>query len=116
MELFHTLFASLLVFVYHCFDRLVINGYLSALTRSENDVYFFREVLDIRELAEEVLGGRSDEYHLRVDAYARKRKIPLGWAEKGVRKQDCTRSWLVRLERENQHCVYFIFKRLEQGQ
>jgi len=35
MELFHRLFGSLLVFVYHGFGRLVINGYLSALTRPE---------------------------------------------------------------------------------
>ena len=26
MELFHELFAGLLLFVYHCFDRMVING------------------------------------------------------------------------------------------
>ena len=29
MELFTKLFGSLLVFVYHCFDRIVIHGYLS---------------------------------------------------------------------------------------
>lgn len=38
MELFQNLFSSLLLFVYHCFDRIVINGYLSALTRPENAV------------------------------------------------------------------------------
>ena len=30
MELFAKLFDSLLVFVYHCFDRIVIHGYLGA--------------------------------------------------------------------------------------
>ncbi len=29
MELFTKLFGDLLVFVYHCFDRIVIHGYLS---------------------------------------------------------------------------------------
>ena len=29
METFTKLFGSLLVFVYHCFDRIVIRGYLS---------------------------------------------------------------------------------------
>ena len=47
MELFHNLFTGLLLFVYHCFDRIVINGYLSALTRPENAVYFFREVVGV---------------------------------------------------------------------
>ena len=33
MELFNKLFGNLLAFVYHCFDRIVIHGYLSALSR-----------------------------------------------------------------------------------
>jgi len=32
MELFAKLYSSLLVFVYHCFDRIVIHGYLSGLS------------------------------------------------------------------------------------
>ena len=116
MELFHRLFAGLLLFVYHCFDRIVINGYLSALTRPENAVYFFREVLGVGAITKEVLRQRTDDYHHWVDAYARKRNIPMEWAEKGVRKEDYVRPWLRRMERQNQHGVYFIFKSLEQGQ
>ena len=33
METFCKLFGSLLAFVYHCFDRIVIQGYLPLLTR-----------------------------------------------------------------------------------
>ena len=36
MELFTKLFGSLLVFVYHCFDRIVIHAYLSGLSRPES--------------------------------------------------------------------------------
>jgi hypothetical protein len=35
MELFAKLFDSLLVFVYHCFDRIVVDGYLGGLSRPE---------------------------------------------------------------------------------
>ena len=42
MALFAKLFDSLLVFVYHYFDRIVIHGYLSGLSRPEQVVYFFR--------------------------------------------------------------------------
>ena len=35
MEWFTKLFGSLLVFVYHCFDRIVINGYLENLSRPD---------------------------------------------------------------------------------
>ena len=47
MDAFTRLFGSLLVFVYHCFDRIVINGYLSNPSRPEQVVYFFRQVLGI---------------------------------------------------------------------
>lgn len=41
METFTKLFGSLLLFVYHCFDRIVIQGYLPLLTRPEHIVHFF---------------------------------------------------------------------------
>ena len=44
METFHKLFGSLLGFVYHCFDRIVIQGYLPLLTRPEHIVHFFRDL------------------------------------------------------------------------
>ena len=116
MELFQNLFSSLLLFVYHCFDRIVINGYLSALTRPENAVYFFREVLGIPAITKEVLRQRTADYNRWVDSYARKRKLPVEWAEKGVRKEDYVQRWLHRLEHQNQHGVYFIFKSMELGQ
>jgi hypothetical protein len=43
VEWFAKLFGSLLVFVYHCFDRIVIHGYLSGLSRPEQVVYTHRE-------------------------------------------------------------------------
>ena len=42
------LFGELLLFVYHCFDRIVINGYLSGLSRPEQVVHFFRQVTFIK--------------------------------------------------------------------
>ena len=39
MEVFSKLFDSLLVFVYHCFDRIVIHGYLGGLSRPEPVVH-----------------------------------------------------------------------------
>ena len=56
MELFTKLFGKLLVFVYHCFDRIVIHGYLSGLSRPEQVVYFFRKVLGVATVGKDVLG------------------------------------------------------------
>ena len=44
MELFTQLFGNLVAFAYHCFDRIVIHGYLTRLSRPEHVVYFFREI------------------------------------------------------------------------
>ncbi|MGH9772052.1 MAG: hypothetical protein ACRD4Q_10200 [Candidatus Acidiferrales bacterium] len=40
METFTKLFGSRLVFVYRCFDRVVINGYLSGISRPGQLVLF----------------------------------------------------------------------------
>jgi len=65
---YHRLFGSLLVFVYHCFDRIVINGYLSALTRPENVVYFFREALGISPITKEALAPKTLVYQEWVES------------------------------------------------
>src|SRR4029434_1908780 len=88
MELFLRLFDDLLVFVYHCFDRIVIHGYLSGLSWPEQVVYFFHEVLGIPVVDKEVLSRRATDYRDWVEAFARNHRIPIEWAEKGVRKED----------------------------
>ena len=115
METFTKLFGSLLVFVYHCFDRVVINGYLSGLSRPEQVVFFFREVLGLPVVDKEVLSRRTNEYRGWVEAYARNHKIPMEWGGKGVRKEDYVLPALRRMEKKNAYGVYFIFKSMEQG-
>lgn len=115
MELFHKLFSSLLIFVYHCFDRMVINGYLSGLSRPEQVVHFFREVVGVGAITKEVLRQRTDDYRNWVEAFARNHQLPIEWAEKGVRKEDHVRRWLERMKRKDRYGVYFIFKSMEQG-
>jgi len=115
MELFAKLFDNLLVFVYHCFDRIVIHGYLSGLSRPEQVVYFFHEVLGIPVVDKEVLSRRTNDYRDWVEAFARNHRIPIEWAEKGVRKEDHVLPVLRRLVKSNTYGVYFIFKSMEQG-
>jgi hypothetical protein len=115
MERFTQLFGNLLVFVYHCFDRIVINGYLNGLSRPEQVVHFVREVLGIPVVGKEVLSQRTHDYQGWVEAYAGNHKIPIEWAEKGVRKEDYVLPALRRLVKNNTYGVYFIFKSMEQG-
>src|SRR6186713_2363483 len=115
METFTKLFGSLLVFVYHCFDRMVIHGYLSGLSRPEQVVHFFRKVVGELVVSKEVLSRRTAEYQKWVEGYTRNHEIPAEWAEKGVRKEDYVRPWLARMEKEQRFGVYFVFKSMEQG-
>ena len=115
MELFAKLFGSLLVFVYHCFDRVVIHGYLSGLSRPEQVVYFFQNVVGEAVIGKEVLSRRTNEYQGWVEAFARNHNTPIEWAERGARKEDYVRPALRRMERQKHHGVYFILKSMEQG-
>ena len=79
MEPFIKLFGDLLVFVYHCFDRIVIHGYLSGLSRPEQVVHFFRRIVGVP--VKEVLSQRTTDYQKWVEAFARNHNIPIEWAD-----------------------------------
>lgn len=115
METFAKLFERFLVFVYHCFDRIVLQGYLPLLTRPEHIVHFFRDVHGQYPITPQVLAKRTLEYRGWVQSYARNHKIPILKAEKGVSKEDCVRPHLRRMERRNQHGVFCIFTSMEMG-
>jgi hypothetical protein len=115
MDVFTRLFGDLLVFVYHCFDRIVIRGYLSSLSRPEQVVYFFRQVVGVPAVSREVLSQRTADYQNWVEAFARNHDLPIEWAEKGVRKEDHVLPWLRRMTRADRYGVYFVFKSMEQG-
>ena len=115
MDLFAKLFGNFIAFVYHCFDRIVIHGYLSALSRPEQVVHFFRQVIGVAVVSKEILSQRTADYQNWVEAFARNHHTPIEWAEKGVRKEDHVRPWLRRMTNKNAYGVYFIFKSMEQG-
>ena len=115
MELFTQLFGDVLAFVYHCFDRIVIYGYLSRLSRPEQVVHFFRQIVGVPAVNKEILSQRTADYQVWVEAFARNHRLPIEWAEKGVRKEDRVVPWQRRMARKGAYGVYFIFKSMEQG-
>src|SRR6201981_609237 len=115
MELFTQLFGDVLAFVYHCFDRIVIYGYLSGLSRPEQVVHFFRNVVGVAAVSREVLSQRTADYQAWVEVFARNHRLPIEWAEKGVRKEDHVLPWKRRMAKQGTYGVYFIFKSMEQG-
>jgi hypothetical protein len=59
METFAKLFGSMLAFVYHCFDRIVIPGHIPLLTRPENIVHFFRDLHQSGPITKDLLRKRT---------------------------------------------------------
>ena len=120
METFRKLFGSLLHLVYHCFDRLVIQGYVPLLTRPEHIVHFFRDVHGIYPITPQALAKRTKEYQRWVESFARNHRIPLEWPDpkmkkKGIRKEDFVRPFFLSMVRRKRFGVYFIFKSMELG-
>src|ERR1700752_4804260 len=115
VEFFTLLFGDLLAFVHHCFDRIVIYGYLSGLSRPAQVVHFFRNLVGVTAVSKEGLRQRTADYQAWVEAYARNHRLPIEWAEKGVRKEDHVLPWQRRLAKQDAYGVYFIFRSMEQG-
>lgn len=115
METFIKMYARMLVLVYHHFDRVMIHGYLSMLSRPENVVYFLRQVVGVPLITKEVLLMRTRIYQSWVEAYAINHTLPIQRAQKKVRKEEVVAPALHRMERQNRYGVYFILKSMEQG-
>src|SRR5690242_9420583 len=58
---------------------------------------------------------RTADYQAWVEAFARNHRLPIEWAEKGVRKEDHVVPWQRRMARKRVYGVYYIFKSMEQG-
>ena len=66
-------------------------------------------------VSKEVLSQRTADYQAWVEAFARNHRLPIEWAEKGVRKEDHVVPWQRRMARKHAYGVYYIFKSMEQG-
>src|SRR5205823_12688426 len=72
MQLFGKLFCSWIQFVYHTFDRIVINGYLDFFRAESHVVVFFQQVRGEPIISKAVLRQRTAEYVRWIEAYAKK--------------------------------------------
>jgi hypothetical protein len=70
MGLFTQLFGNLVAFASHCFDRIVIHGYLTGLSRPDQVVHFFRQVVGVAVIPKETLSQRTVSYQTWVASSA----------------------------------------------
>lgn len=115
METLITLFSPMMVFVYHCFDRIVINGYISMLSRPGNIVYFFQNIMAEKCITKNTLASMTKPYNKMIETYVNEKGVPMEWAQKGVRKEDYVRPYLKAMIRKKLFGVYFVIKSMEQG-
>jgi hypothetical protein len=80
------------------------------LSRPEQVVHFFREVIGVPIVSKEVLGQRTNDYQNWVEAFASNHKIPIEWAQKGIRKGDYVLPWLRRMRKKSAWSSLFHFQ------
>ena len=64
-------------FVYTCWDRIVLSGYIERLQRPENLLYFFHDVVGIDAVEPAVLEQRTKAYKAWVRRITEERGIPV---------------------------------------
>jgi hypothetical protein len=100
-------------FVYTCWDRIVLSGYIERLQRPENLIYFFQDVVGINALEPAVLEQRTHAYKAWVRRITDQRGIPVLAAPRGVRKEELVEPYYRRLK--SVEGVACVLTSLEQG-
>jgi hypothetical protein len=106
-------------FVYHTFDRVVINGYLDHFKLEGNVVQFFHKVKNRPIITKQVLRERTAQYVRWVQSYADNRHLPCHWVpyikRKPVRHEDIVGPALERFRRAGRFGVYYVLMSKERG-
>jgi hypothetical protein len=100
-------------FVYTCWDRIVLNGYIERLQRPENLIYFFHDVVGVDCIEPSVLEQRTIAYKAWVRRIADEDDIPVLAAPSGVRKEALVEPYYRRLK--GAEGVACVLTSLEQG-
>jgi hypothetical protein len=113
------LFSTWIQFVYHTFDRVVINGYLDYFKEESNVVHYFHHVRKQPVITKEVLRERTAHYVRWVKSYAAHRGLPHHWVpyvkRKPVRHEDLVGPALKHFCRAKRFGVYYILMSKERG-
>lgn len=114
MERLSAVLGTAVQFVYTCWDRIVLNGYLERLQRPEYLVHFFHDVVGIACIEPAVLEQRTNAYKAWVRQFTDERGIPVLQAPpKGVRKEDFVQPYYQHLK--GSEGVACVLTSMEQG-
>jgi hypothetical protein len=99
--------------VYTCWDRIVLNGYIERLQRPENLIHFFHDVVGVACIEPAVLEQRTNAYKTWVRRVTDDEGIPVLAAPKGVRKEDLVEPYYRRVK--GAAGVVCVLTSMEQG-
>jgi hypothetical protein len=98
MERLSAVLGQVVQFVYTCWDRIVLNGYIERLQRPENLIYFFHDIVGIDAIEPAVLEQRTNTYKAWVRRITDEHGIPVLGAPRGVRKEELVEPYYRRLK------------------
>jgi hypothetical protein len=98
MERLSAVLGQAVQFVYNCWDRIVLSGYIERLQRPENLIYFFHDVVGIDAIEPAVLEQRTNAYKGWVRRTTDEQGIPVLGAPRGVRKEELVEPYYRRLK------------------
>jgi hypothetical protein len=77
MERLSELLGQAVQFVYTCWDRIVLSGYIERLQRPENLIFFFHDIVGIDAIEPALLEQRTNTYKAWVRQITDERGIPV---------------------------------------
>jgi len=111
------LLGPIVQFVYTCWDRIVLHGYLERLQRPESLIYFFHDVLGVACIDPDVLEQRTKIYKAWVRGVTDEAGIPVVAAPpappSGVRKEEFVQPFYRRLKGDQG--IACVLTSMEQG-
>ena len=113
MDRLSELLGQAVQFVYTCWDRIVLSGYIERLQRPENLIYFFHDVVGIDCIEPAVLEQRTKAYKAWVRRITEEHGIPVLAAPRGVRKEELVEPYYRRLK--GAEGVACVLTSMEQG-
>jgi hypothetical protein len=113
MERLSAVLGQAVQFVYTCWDRIVLSGYIERLQRPENLIYFFQDIVGINAIEPAVLEQRTNAYKAWVRGITDAQGIPLLAAPRGARKEELVEPYYRRLKGDER--VACVLSSLEQG-
>lgn len=113
MERFYKLYLNKLKFSYDSFDRIVLNGYISAFHQANHLTYYFKEILCQPYVNKKLLFSVTEDYKKAVAKFAETQSLSLEYVDGKARKESLVARERQQFERKGKFGVYRILKTIE---